>query len=677
MVVLAGLGAATASSRVMADDAAGANPKDATGTEPARPDSMPMTKNVISRGTLDAQNPQDTYDALKNVAGVTNSNSKGTVADNINIRGIPLSFSTSYRLNGGLPIVNISTIPTENKERIEALKGANALMFGIASPAGIVNLVTKRATLAPVQSVSVSANSFGQRGVAADVGRKFGDEKQFGLRANLSDTHLETGIRHANGSSRFAGLAADWKIGSFGGLRLDYEKYDRNVIEQAQLSQLKAVNGVIAVPPVPDPTRLLSGPWAVYRPTSENILLRGDVRLADQWQAVVEGGRAKSDRSRVISRIGSYSIATGQGTESVTLVQTGYRNLYAKAEVLGRFAIGPARHSLTFGVMSNERDASVPSTGAVSVGQNIYDPVPIPTLALKSPSGFLSQVSKDTGLYAYDTIGLGESWQVLAGLRRTTYRADNELAAGGHAVTTTHSSSPAFGVIYTVVPQTQVYASYMKGLEETGIAPVGTTNQFAILPPAAATQSEVGIRSASIAGLSASAAVFDITRANTVIDSASNTFLIDGTTKYQGLEATVSAELGPHWTLSSAGQLMRAEQRSVIDKTINGLTPESTPRQSGNLSLTHRPAAVKGLTLSAGANFVGRRAINPQNQAYIPGVTLFSLGAGYATRVAGHGLALQLNVDNLADKRYWSSAGSGAYAVGGVRGLRLNAKIDL
>lgn len=642
----------------------------------SQPGAMPTTTQVISRGTLDEQNPQDTYEALKNVAGVTNSNAKGTVADNINIRGIALSFSTSYRLNGGLPIANISTIPTENKERIEALKGANALMFGVASPAGIVNLVTKRATANDVTSFVVSGNSFGQIGESVDIGRKFGADRQFGIRVNLAHAHLETGIDGASGTSNFASLAADWKVGSRLNLKLDVEKYRRAVVEQGQLTQLKAVNGVIAIPRLPDPSRLLSGPWAVYRPDTENVMLHADYALSDRWVGVAEAGTSTSDRSRVISRISNYNPTTGQGTEGVTLVDTSYKNTYGKVEVLGRFATGPLQHRLTFGVMQNERDASVPSAKSVSFPQNFLTPVVVPSLRLVPPTGFLEQISRDTGVYAYDSLAVGGKWQFLAGLRETRYKADNQTSTGGHAVTDSRVSSPAAGLVYQWLPTTSLYASFMKGLEETGIAPVGTTNQFSVLPPASATQKEVGVRTA-VGAIAANVAYFDIERANTVIDSASNTFLIDGTTRYEGLEATVNADVAPGLALGAGGQLMHAVQDSVIDKSIRGRIPESTPKVSGNVSLTWRPASVRGLTLTAGSVYTGRRAINPQNQGFIPGVALFSLGGGYATKVAGHNVALQVNVDNAANKRYWSSAGSAAYAVGIERSVKANAKFDL
>lgn len=641
-------------------------------------DSLPMTKTVVNRGTLDKEIPQDGYEALKNVAGVSNASAKGTISDNLNIRGIQLDTYSSYRLNGGVSLVNIIGIPSENKDRIEALKGANALMFGIASPAGIVNLVTKRATAQDVSTVGLSANAFGQYAGNVDLGRRFGEGRQFGLRVNGALAHLETGVDGGSGHSRFGSLAADWNGVPGLGVKLDYENYSRDVIEQSQIQQIKPVNGVIAVPRVPDPTRLLSGPWAHYRPEIENLQLRVDYAIGRAWGVMAEAGRSEGQRDRYISRINGYDVTTGEGVNNITIVRgQRYVNTFHKVEAVGRFDTGGLGHLLTFGVMSAERDANTPSVTTLRMAQNIYEPRELPAPPVPTgPITYSPQVAKNVGLYVYDTVSLGEQWKLLVGVRRTRYDASNTLANGDQLTTVTTKMSPALGAIYQLSPGTAVYASFMKGLEETGTAPVGTTNQLTFLPPEEATQKEIGVRSEPMKGIALTAAYFDITRGNALTDVQSNTYLIDGTTHFRGLEASVNAELGKQWTLNFGGLWMKAEQDSVLDQSIKGLTPENTPRFAGNLSVTHKLAAVQGLSLTAGASYNGRRYINPQNQGEIPAVTVYSAGISYATRIGGRRASLQMNIDNLSDKRYWTSASGGAYGIGMVRNFKFSAKYD-
>jgi iron complex outermembrane receptor protein len=552
-------------------------------------------------------------------------------------------------------------------------------MFGIASPAGIINLVTKRATKRDVTSMGFSGNGFGQYGATVDVGRKFGEERQFGLRVNGGAMHIENGVRGANGQSEIGSIAADWAATRALSFRLDLERYRKDAVEQGSISLLKAVNGVIAIPRIPDPRQLLSGPWARYRASTTNALAGATLAIADDWIVVAEAGQSRSERARRLSRVGNYNIVTGNGVNSITVIDDQeYVNTYYKTELKGRFATWSLRHDLTAGVASNQRDSNVPSSTTTTTAQNIYDPIAIPEPPpQKLPLTYLPQSSHDVGIYAYDSLGNGGDWRLLLGMRQTIYRADNATNKGGHAITTTHTPSPALGYLYDVAPRTTLYASYMKGLEETGIAAVGTANQFTTLAPAAASQAEVGLRSGYFKGVRISTAYFNITRANAVTDARTNVFLLDGTTNLRGVEATMSADLNRWWTINAAGQAMRAVQHSMIDLSIAGLTPENTPELTGNLSVTHNSAWVPGLTLTAGAAYVGPRFINSKDEGKIPGVTLFSAGAGYATIIGGHKTVWRLGVDNLANRRYWNSVAANAYGAGMVRTVKLSAKIDL
>ncbi|MDB5906438.1 MAG: TonB-dependent siderophore receptor [Massilia sp.] len=672
------VGSIIPAAHALAEEQAATTPAKQEQAKAAEAEALPLTKNVVSRESIDSASAGDGAEAIKNVAGVTSANAKTAENSSVNVRGIQLNLFTSYRLNGGLPTAGVITTPTEDKERVETLKGANALMFGIASPGGIINLVTKRATDKDITTLGLQGNAFGAYGAAIDIGRKFGDEKQFGLRVNFARAHISNGVEDADGVARFGSVAADWKATRSLSFKLDHERYSRNVIEQAGITPLKPVNGVIPVPRPPDPTQLLSGTWAHYTPSTRNTALRADYLLNDEWTLMGEIGRSDADRSRFSSRVGTYNLNTGAGTETITFLRGQlYQNKFARTELKGHLITAMLRHDLTLGVATSERFYNNPSTANAKVPQNIYDPVVIPPPVMPAtPPTFLPQDSKDTGVYVYDAVGIGSDWKVLAGLRQTKYKADNLKTGGLHSITDSTTSSPALGLLYDLLPATTVYASYMKGLEETGQAPIGTVNEFQILPPAVATQKEVGIRSSYFSGVSANVALFDITRANSVTDEATNVFLLDGITRFQGVEATVNAELNKQFALGGGAQYLKAVQHPEFDQSVNGKTPENTPKLSGNMTLTYRVADIKGLTLRATTTYIGPRNIDAQNRGSIPGVSLFSAGAGYVTRIAGHRTALQVNVDNLTNKSYWNSATTSQLGAGMVRSVKFNAKID-
>jgi iron complex outermembrane receptor protein len=640
------------------------------------------TRTVVSREAIDSQNAQNTFDALKNVPGVVDSDTKGgVISDDISIRGIHLIESSSYRLNGGFPIYNNVAI-FEDKERVEALKGVSALLYGLAPPAGVVNLVTKRATDKPVTAVTLSGTSFAQAIAAIDFGRKFGEDDQFGIRVNLAAGDINKGVVGADGTRLIGTVAGDWQATDRLSFRFDFESYDVDVIEQASVHELKAVNGVVPLPNYFDPTKLLSGPWARYRTKGDNILVGTTYEIGGGWKFVAEAGRSEADRlERHLAQISNYNLATGQGTEKVTFVHDQeYVNTYAKTELNNKTDFGLFTNDLTIGVNRNERAFNNPtSPPAITIagGQNLYNPVPLLSIPAGSgPLGYLPQDSADLGFYAYDTIGLFDRLRILGGLRHTDYRGDDTLASGGHSITTTSVNSPAVGAIFDVTPDLALYANYMKGLEETGAAPLGAVNQFQVLQPAASSEYEAGIRATNIHGISATLARFGITRANAVLNPVTNIFGIDGTTDFQGWESTLSVDLSREWNIRAGGQLMHAVQHADADPTINGLEPENSPKVSGNITLTYRPEWLRGLRLSAGAIYTGVRQINPQDQGTIPAVTLYTLGAGYVTRIGDQRFVFNLNVTNLLDTRYWSSTTNNVLGVGLSRTFKFSAKVE-
>jgi iron complex outermembrane receptor protein len=660
--------------------AARANPGEAAQPEsgaqdPATAQTLPMTKAVVSGKALE-DNAQEGYaEAVKSVAGVAPGNSKGSPNDSINIRGIKLSLFSNYRLNGGLPTAGVITTPTENKERIETLKGANALMFGIASPAGIINLVTKRAGKVDVTSVSGAGNGFGQVGASADVGRRFGAEKELGVRLNASATRLENGIRSLYGHGEFASAGVDWKVTSRLVLQGDFEYYAKDVPEQAGVSLLAPVKGVVPITPVPLPRNLLSARWASYTPSTKNAQLRADYSFLDAWKILAEAGISLANRSRFSTRIGNYDINTGAGgTVAVNWVTQDYKNTFLRTELLGKFPTWLLRHDLTFGVSRSERDSATPGQNNVVLKQtqNIYDPIDLaPPVFTKPATSLPLQTSTDVGVYAYDAIAVGPQWKVLLGLRVTRDKEDN-----GVRRSTTTVATPAFGVLFDLLPDLTLFASYMEGLESGATAPVNAVNAYEILEPAVSIQKEVGIRGSGFGGVWLSASYFEITRANAVTDPTTRVFAANGDIDYKGIEATVRAEVLRRLTITLAGQWLRAIQRSPNDPTINGLVPENTPSALGNLAVSWRLPWVPGLRVNAGASGVTRRFVNPQDQGAIPGYVLFTAGAGYSAQIEKRRLAFQVNVDNLANTRYWNSVQTGTYGTGMDRTVKMSAKVD-
>ena len=68
-----------------------------------------------------------------------------------------------------------------NLERVEALKGPNAMTFGRGGGGGVINRVTKEAGFQPVHEVSLQGGTYGRKRVAADIDQPLGTRLAFRL----------------------------------------------------------------------------------------------------------------------------------------------------------------------------------------------------------------------------------------------------------------------------------------------------------------------------------------------------------------------------------------------------------------------------------------------------------------------------------------------------------------
>ena len=659
--------------------------------------SLPTTKEIVSGRAL-AENEQEGYaEAVKHVAGVAPANSKGSANDSIYIRGIKLNLFSNYRINGGLPVAGVITMPNEDKARLETLKGANALQYGVASPAGIINMITKRAGENDVASVSGAVSSFGQFGGTFDVGRRFGDDRELGVRVNASATSLENGVHGLSGDGEFVSAGVDYRLDRLT-VQGDFEYYRKHVPEQAGVSLLDPVNGVVPITPVPDPRNLLSGQWALYTPETTNAQVRADYLLDDKLKVVGEVGRSYSDRSRFTTRIGGYDLDTGAGgVVRVSTVTQNYRNTFGMLELQAAFPTWALAHELTFGGSVTDRRAETPLNRKEFIlpqKQNIYDPIVLdPPVFKGSTTALPLQISRDGGVYVYDTISFHpRAPRVLLGLRYTEDYENNGKAYDPVTCikcgpNTSWIALPSFGALWDVIPGLTLFGSYMEGLEAGGTAPANAFNANEILPAQVSKQKEVGVRTSYFRGINASVSLFEIDKANAVTDPNPNAYcggnpacyVNSGQINYKGLEATVNAQLTRLFTVDVGWQWLRAIQNSP-DPKFNGLAPENTPRSIGNVRLGFRVPWVSGLTLSAGAAGVTSRYVNFQQQGSIPGYVLYSAGASWtvADRMLNvRRLTFLLNVDNLTNLRYWNSVQTGTYGIGMDRTIRTAIKMDI
>ena len=638
---------------------------------------VPSTVNVVTSKVLEAQAATGLYDAVKNTAGVTRQQNGGDTWDQLVIRGMEVQNRTNYRLNGSMPIMNFSQVPMENKARVEVLKGASALYYGFTAPSGIVNYVTKRAGLHPVTSVGLRFDSNGTALVSADLGRRFGDEDQYALRLNAAGGRLGSYLDGVDAGNRsFVSAAFDWRVTSRLMLQADFEYDHRRVVEQAAVTLPTAVNGVITLPRAVDPKKLVGPDWSTFRADTTNLQLRADYALNDAWALTLEAGRSKVDRDRTLPTFrfaNAAAVATGAGSIRGNMQNNVNTSDLLRAELAGIVEAGGMTHNITTGVAKADKEQEpVYQSNYTATGQNLYNPVRLTnytfTARPANPTSPLLETT-DLGVYAIDRVEISPEWQVIGGLRYSKYKSDQ--GTNHYRATKT---TPMASVVYKPADDLSFYASYGKALEEGETAPNGTANQNQRMRPGVSDQYEVGGRWQMPSGTLLSAALFNINRPG-YYTNAQNIFTADGEQRYTGLELSAQGALTRNLNWQSSLMLLDPKFRKINDQ-YNGKLPENAAKRTASLFLSYDIDALPGLSVNGGAYYTGRRPVNDLNQAWLGGVTLYSAGVSYQSRLFERNTTWQLNVDNLANKQYWAAAGT-RLAAGAPRVIKLGLKVDL
>jgi iron complex outermembrane receptor protein len=638
---------------------------------------VPSTVNVITREQLELQAAAGLYDAVRNTAGVTRQQNGGDTWDQLVIRGIAVENRTNYRLNGSMPIMNFSQVSMENKERVEVLKGASALYYGFTSPSGIVNFVTKRAGVTPVNSFGLTFDDNGSAVASADLARRFGENGEFGARINAAGGTLASHMDNTgNGNRGFLSAALDWRVNSRLRLQADLEYDRRRITEQAGIALPTVANGVIPLPPAIDPRKLVGPDWALFKTETKNAQLRADYALNDNWALTLEGGKSQTERERNLAIFrfnNNAAVVTGAGRINGNSQELGVDSTLLRAELFGTFSTGPVKHELTLGATKTDKGQDpVFQSNYTVASQNLYNPVPVTnvTFGAKPTTPTTPELdSTDKGLYAIDRLTFSPEWQAIAGVRYAKFRSDQ--GSNHYDVSET---TPMGALIYKPTNTLSFYASAAEGLEEGETAPTGSANVGARMAPGVSKQKELGMRWRAPNGTLVQTAFFDIKRPG-YYTNAANIFTADGEQRYRGVEVSAQGTLTRQLSWQTAAQALDPEFRH-IGAAYDGKLPENASKKTASAFLSYAFDAVPGLSLNGGAYFTGKRPVNDLNQAFLGGVTLLSAGGRYVTQMLGARTTWQLNVDNAADKQYWAGAGT-RLSAGLPHVIKLTMKADL
>ena len=650
-------------------------------------DDVPLERAPLQATTVDAERMRDAgahrlSDLVRFDPAVNSAYDTEGYIDYLTVRGFVIDNRFNYRRDG-LPINAETSIPLENKARVDVLKGLSGLQAGTSMPGGLVDVVVKRPLDAPLRSAFVEWRERGTVAASVDLSQRFGIDNVFGVRLNAGAEHLDPQVRNATGNRNVIALAGDWRASAVTLVEAEVEHSHRSQPSVPGFSMLGEV-----VPPPADPRLNLNNqPWSlpvVFDATTASLRLTQ--KLTPDWRLVVHG---LAQRLRTDDRV---AFPFGCGTDSAGPGGTTYFDRYCAngnfdlydfrsenehrdsstldVSLHGNATTSTLAHALMVGVQRTvvrnrfqQAADNFAGTGNVE-GTLVVPPAPALTTANTNRD------ERSTELSLRDAIAFGHSGATLwLGVRHTQLSRSATPTDGSEGTSFDQSLTTPFVALSQELGHGQlIYASWGKGIE-SDVAPVAPldanatppipryTNAGQALPAAESRQLELGLKGAALSA-EWSAAAFDIHRPLFgdigTCGPAQCTRGLIGEQRHRGVEGSFGWR-AEAWGVRAGVQWLHARIEGTGDPTQDGKKPTNVPELSARIQGDVAVASVTGLRLLAAGSYESSREVLPDNSAQIPSVTKFDVGARYDAKLPGSNAAwtLRAGIDNVFDRRAW------------------------
>lgn len=654
---------------VTVNDRTAAPPADVTGFGDVPLREVPISATVVDREQLQQSGARRLADLTQFDASVTDAYNSPGYWDYLTIRGFTLDNRYNYRREG-LPISAETTIPLDNKERVEILKGTSGIQAGTSAPGGLVNYVVKRPTQQDLRSVTLETTSRSSVLAALDLGGRFGDNKVFGYRLNVATERLRPLTRSLNGERQLLALATDWRISGDSVLEAEIEWSHKKQPSQAAYSLL----GSTLPAPVDPRLNLNNQAWSqasVFDALTGSIRFEQALNSAWRWSAQLGSQSLKTDDRLAFAFGCSAEVNFDRYCSDGTFdfydfrSENERRRMQGAALALkGKLSTGSVTHDLSLGLTHSRLRNRFDRQAFNYVGTgNVQGTAVVPADPSLTDEN-TNRDEKSLEFSVHDAIRWNSRLTTWLGLRHTRLARDSVRTNGSRPTSYSDSlTTPWLAASYQLAPGQIAYASYGEGVESQVVPNRSAqyTNAGAGLPALKSKQWELGLKGGQDS-LSWQLALFQITRPMSNLDACSRLGLTpclgqyDGDARHRGLEASTQWASGP-WRVGGGMTLINAKRRgSVAEPAVNGKRPTNVPDSVVRAMAAWKVPAVAGLELQGQVSREGRRAVLPDASVMLPAWTRFDAALRYNTNINGTAASWTVGIDNLANKKYWKES---------------------
>jgi catecholate siderophore receptor len=599
---------------------------------------VPQSITVINREQIQDQMMMSIADVVNYVPGVTAIQGENN-RDQIVIRGN--STSADFFLNGVRDDVQYFR-DLYNLERVEVLKGPNALMFGRGGAGGVVNRVPKEADGMSQREITLSGGSFGDKRVAIDLDQPLGSK----VAVRLNGMYENAGTFRDYVNLERSGINPTITFTPSQNTRItaSYENFRDNRGSDRGIPSFQGkpvdigVNTFFGNPAYNNVHALANIGTIAIEHQARRVHITNRTSIADYdrgYQNFVPGA-VSADGS--MDSLSAYNNATQR------------RNLFNQTDASIVVHTGGIRHTLLGGfefgrqLTNNFRNTGYFNNTSATLLVPISNPViQTPVTFRQSATDANNHVKTNLGAaYAQDQIEVSKYIQIIAGVRFDYFDLQyHDNRSGTNLRRIDHLISPRAGLVFKPIQPLSFYASYsVSWLPSSGDQFSSLTTITQQVKPEKFSNYEVGAKWDLSKRFALTSAVYRLDR-----------IVQTGSQRTNGFEIGVTGNITRRWRVAGGYAWQDAFITSSTTSARAGAQVAQVPHNTFSLWNNYKVTS----RLGVGVGFLNRSDMFAavDNTVTLPGY--FRTDGAIYYSVTEH-VRLQVNAQNLFDRKYYLNA---------------------
>ena len=610
--------------------------------------NVPQALTVISESQIEDQQLRSVAEMLYFVPGATPGTGESN-RDQFTLRGN--NTTADFFIDGLRDDVQYFR-DFYNVDRVEVLKGPNAMIFGRGGGGGAINRVLKRSSLGEYRQVIGAGDGFGGTRLTGDFDQPLG--RALGLRVNGMYEDGDSFRRHVDlkryGVNPTLGFFAgpntrvdlsyeflrdrrttDRGVPSLGGEPV--EGFDRTFFGDPDQSFAKA--------------KVHIGRLGVEHELGEGLTLRNRTLFGDYdkfYQNIYPTGLGGTNVS-----LGAYNSRADR------------RNLFSQTDLIWENRLGGIDQTLLVGFeLGRQKSRNLRQSGTFAAPGGNIAPLDDPTVervvtfAPTTSDANNRTTATVAAVYVQDQIRLSPMFEVVAGLRFDSFRLSvNDVREGVPTFDRRDTLwSPRLGLIFKPQQNLSLYTSYSRSyLPQSGEQFSGLSPTTEALKPERFDNYEVGAKWEPIEGLLATAALYQLDRANTQAKDVNDRIVLTGEQRSRGLELGLERSISARWQISAGYSWQKAKITERSTAGPEGRDVPLVPRHS--FSLWNRYDVSDALGFGLGLVARSKSYASFSNAVKLPVYARVDAAAYYEL---ARGIEAQVNLENILDADYFPTA---------------------